>query len=154
MPTANPFDDALTSLRDIQSRLGAGSSSIVHPLFSPVGLPGGVSGLPILPTGGGTGPTLNTPPLGGSGTGTGSVSVGTGAGATGATSASFLSQGVSIVTCFLSPSNCLLRLIVLILGIICIIGAIYLYKPTQEIISVPARAATEAAKGIAVGAAG
>lgn len=39
----------------------------------------------------------------------------------------------------------LLRIVLLIIGLLCIAGAIYLYKPTSELIAAPARAARDAA---------
>lgn len=78
-----------------------------------------------------------------------------GSGSSGATSSTVgaLGQIGSLIACFVSPTTCLLRLVMLILGIICVIGAIYLYKPTQEIVAAPARAirqtATESAAAMA-----
>jgi hypothetical protein len=46
-----------------------------------------------------------------------------------------------VIACFQNPAACLLRIVLLILGFICVIGAIYLFKPTQEIVSGPVRAA-------------
>lgn len=43
----------------------------------------------------------------------------------------------------------LLRIVILILGIICVIGAIYLFKPTQELVAAPARALAAAAPAAA-----
>lgn len=45
------------------------------------------------------------------------------------------------------------RILFVILGVICIIGAIYLFKPTSEIIAGPARAVGGAVKAGAAGAA-
>lgn len=43
------------------------------------------------------------------------------------------------------------RLAIFLLGLICVIGAIYLYKPTQELVSGPIGAAKEGLKGAAAG---
>lgn len=50
-----------------------------------------------------------------------------------------------LVTCIMSPGSCLLRIVFLILGILCIAGAIYLYKPTNDLIVQPAKRAGKAA---------
>ena len=44
-------------------------------------------------------------------------------------------------------SNQLVRLVLLLLGIICVIGAIYLFKSTSIIVQAPLRAAHKAVKG-------
>lgn len=93
--------------------------------------PGGgrPGGFPSDPTGGSIwGPTNNPILIGG----------GSGEPITGKSNAATLAQGAldktgSLVDCLLSPGTCLLRLVLLVLGLICIIGAIYLYKPTQQI---------------------
>lgn len=43
------------------------------------------------------------------------------------------------------------RLAIFLLGLICVIGAIYLYKPTQDIVAGPIGAAKEGLKGAAAG---
>ncbi len=58
----------------------------------------------------------------------------------------------NLISCFMSPTSCLLRLVFLILGLICVAGAIYLYKPTSELVAAPARAARDAVAGAAVAA--
>jgi hypothetical protein len=60
-------------------------------------------------------------------------------------SGSTIANAASLVACLLSPGTCLLRLVFLILGLICIAGAIYLFKPTQQIIAAPLNAAKTAA---------
>lgn len=59
----------------------------------------------------------------------------------------------SFFSIFTNPLGCALRLLFFILGIVCVIGAIYLYKPTSEIVAAPIRAAKEGVKAAAVGAA-
>lgn len=49
----------------------------------------------------------------------------------------------SFLSLFTNPLGCALRLLFFILGIVCIIGAIYLFKPTSEIVAAPARAARD-----------
>lgn len=52
----------------------------------------------------------------------------------------------SIWGCLTSPGQCLLRIVLLILGLICVAGAIYLYKPgvVQPVIKGAKRAALAA----------
>jgi len=61
-----------------------------------------------------------------------------------------LGTATSLISCLASPGTCLLRLVLLIIGLICIAGAIYLYKPTSELIAAPARAARDAVGAAAV----
>lgn len=76
----------------------------------------------------------------------------------GGTSASTTCSGIGF---FFSPScwvnsaagavgNQLLRIVLLILGLLCVAGAIYLYKgPGSQIVSIPARAVGNAARAVA-----
>lgn len=54
----------------------------------------------------------------------------------------------SLYDCLSDPMRCLLRIVLLILGLICVAGAIYLYKPTNSMIVQPA---IKAGKGLAAG---
>jgi hypothetical protein len=57
-----------------------------------------------------------------------------------------LGGAFSVLSCLFAPNgSCLLRLVFLILGLICIIGAIYLFKPVNEIVGPPVRAAVKSA---------
>jgi hypothetical protein len=102
---------------------------------------------------------LPAPPGGGSGSGGGSVTVSapsTATGSTGTTAASTASSGIinSIINSILnwmvqpgSPTGSfLLRLLLFVLGLICIIGAIYLYKGSNPILEIPGKLAHGAVK--------
>lgn len=133
MPATPPnFDSILAGIQNFGQRNGAvtQTSGIRNNIQ---GNPTGpiVFGSPGGP--GNKGPTVTV------GDGSGDGSSGSGSTAPNASSAISLGQIGSLIACFLSPTTCLLRLVMLILGIICVIGAIYLYKPTQQIIAAPAR---------------
>jgi len=85
-------------------------------------------------------PPINITTPAGSGSGT----------VTEASSLDTLKGAANLFMCFAAPGTCLLRIVLLILGIICVIGAIYLYKPTNEMIIQPT---VRAAKSAAVAAA-
>lgn len=51
-------------------------------------------------------------------------------------------QAASLLQCLYSPGSCLLRLVFLVLGLIAVIGAIYLYKPSWVL--TPAKAGAKA----------
>lgn len=116
--------------------------------------------LTLAPGGGGI-PGSNFPPIGGIGYGIGGVLGGVLGGIFGGSSplsnyvnstfakgnAAANQQSTGACTSFLSlftdPLGCALRFLFFILGIVCIIGAIYLFKPTSEIVAAPARAARD-----------
>lgn len=85
------------------------------------------------------------PASGGSGSGN------TGGSGTPTTSPVSLGSGGSSSCSLWNPltwvGDCLLRALLLIIGLLCIAGAIYLYKPTSEIIGAPVRAAKDVASG-------
>lgn len=101
---------------------------------------GGITGVPFPP-----GPPAQGPGGGSSG----------GSGGSGGSSGSQSSSGscTNLWSIFTNPLQCALRLLFFILGIVCIIGAIYLFKPTTELVAGPARAVREAATAAGEGAA-
>lgn len=120
------------------------SIRVPSPDFDFIGIGGlGGGGIAIPPFGGTISVPIVSPPLGPGGTST-KPNLVNDTGLLGGTAS-------NLVSCLLSPSTCLLRLVLLIIGLICIIGAIYLYKPTSEIIAAPARAAHGAARDAIVG---
>lgn len=113
----------------------------------------------LLPGGGGGNVTLPWP-TGGPQIGTPVINIGGGGGKT--TTPPAKSSGIedvlppgtgTLLSCLANPSGCLLRILFIILGLICIAGAIYLYKPTSELIAAPVRAAKDATVTAVKGAA-
>ena len=110
-----------------------------------------------------SGPTLcgTFPPGGGGGGGGGVILVGgPGAGgSSGTVTATAAASGANQCGCAWYNLFCWFfcyaeRIVILILGIACIIGGIYLYKgPGQEIVQLPVKAAKVVGKGLAEGAA-
>ena len=151
MPTPAPsfdFSSYQKQLADLTKGL-VGSLPVVNPTvsvphFDLGGIGGGISGIlpgpgsgPGVGTGGNGGLFTSFPPIAFPGSGTGSGS-GSGSGSGGAATSStvgVLGTAASLFACFTSPTSCLLRLVLLIIGLICIIGAIYLFKPTNNIVA-------------------
>lgn len=113
-------------------------------------------------TGGGTGGSgggINFPDPGRIGTGYNPITVGIGGGGGGGGAAPATSTGL-FGSCGLDPTcylgqlfsnagDLLLRIVFLLLGMICIAGAIYLFKPTQDIIVSAGKAARDGAAALA-----
>lgn len=142
---------ANTSFADLVSKLAAGNGlpAINRTAFLPNpggtggggGAPGGgpsLTGVVILPGSGGSGSSTTT-------TGTTTVAGG-------------CQPSIYNLYCLFSGSagvigNQLLRIVFLLLGLIAIIGAIYLYKPTSGLITGPIKAIKGTVKAIAESAA-
>lgn len=131
--TGNPLNAEIERLRSFHPQFG----------FAPIG--GGSGGGIGFPSPGGINIGYNPPP----------VTIGVGGGSGGSSKPGSIAGSIGSAifnNLFGGVGSQLLRLVLLILGLICIAGAIYLFKPTSEIIAAPARAAKNAAKAAAAGA--